>query len=160
MRNPDLCRIRRYRHADLPSLTTIYASAIRHLGPLHYSPAQVRAWSGFCAETERFKNWIEHATTFVAVSEDGRCAGFGGLENDRHIASLFVAPDFQRSGIASRLLTRLLEEARTRGANTVTAKASEFSKPLFEKFGFEVQEIEHTERDGVELSRYAMHTCI
>jgi putative acetyltransferase len=39
---------------------------------------------------------------------------------------------------------------------TVTTEASEFSKPLFEKHGFTVTEVEHTTCKGVEFTRYAM----
>jgi hypothetical protein len=35
-------------------------------------------------------------------------------------------------------------------------EASEFSKPLFEKFGFETIEVEHMVQKGVEFKRYRM----
>ena len=42
---------------------------------------------------------------------------------------------------------------RCRTTTHITSHASEFSEPLFEKFGFVVNEIEHTSGNGVK-SRY------
>ena len=63
-------------------------------------------------------------------------------------------------GIATSLLSRLLGEARSRGFAVVTAEASEFSKPLFEEFGFCVSEVEHTQFKGVDFSRYSMRVRV
>jgi putative acetyltransferase len=153
-------RIREYQHADLPSLAAIYTSSIRHLGAEYYSGDQIAAWSSFPEDTASFERWIAEATTFVAVNSHDECIGFGGIEDHGRIASLFVAPAFVRKGVGSGLLMRLLEEARARKIVVVTADASEFSRPLFEKFGLSVEAIEHIEFKGVEFSRYAMRTSI
>ena len=63
--------------------------------------------------------------------------GIGGLEKKGRISSLFVSPGCMRRGIGSALLTRLLEEAESRNMGQLRTEASEFSKALFEKFGFE-----------------------
>ena len=153
-------RIRAYQHADLPALAAVYTSAIRHLGAEYYSGDQIAAWSSFAEDTAGFERWITEATTFVAVDGHDECIGFGGIEEHGRIASLFVAPAFVRKGVGSGLLMRLLEEARAQKTVVVTAAASEFSRPLFEKFGLRVEEIEHIEFKGVEFSRYAMRTSI
>jgi putative acetyltransferase len=153
-------RVREYQDADLPSVATIYTSSIRQLGAEYYSGDQVAAWSSFPEDTAGFERWITEATTFVAVNSHDECIGFGGIEHHGRIASLFVAPAFVRKGVGSGLLMRLLEEARAQKIVVVTAHASEFSRPLFEKFGFGVEEIEHIEFKGVEFSRYAMRASI
>ena len=149
-------RVREYRSADLPSLAAIYTGSIRHLGAEYYSGDQIAAWSSFPEDMTAFERWIEKATTFVAVDGHGECIGFAGIEDQGRIASLFVAPAFMHKGVGSHLLMRLLEEARARRIAVVTTDASEFSRPLFEKFGLRVEEIEYIEFKGVEFSRYAM----
>lgn len=148
--------IRAYRADDLDALAGVYAAAIRHLGPAHYSAAQVAAWSGFADDREVFADWIGHAATFVALDRPDRIVGFSGLAPAGHVASLFVAPGAQRRGIGSRLLERVLDEAGARGLSRLTTAASVFSRPLFEAYGFEVTEVEHTVVDGVPFTRFAM----
>jgi putative acetyltransferase len=154
------CEIRRARSEDIHSLARIYRESIRHLGKHHYSVDQVAAWSSFSGDTDVFQDWINEATTFVAVTGDDGCIGFGGLQAHGRISSLFVAPEFMRRGVAASLLERLLDEARLRGLDTVTTEASEFSRPLFQKYGFTLIEVEHTEFKGVGFSRYVMRLRI
>jgi len=151
------CIIRRSLPSDLAAIERIYRDSIRSLGPSAYSPAQVVAWSGFADDRQAFRDWIATATTFVALDED-RPIGFGGLQSSGRIASLFVAPDAMRRGVGTQLLEHLLAEARGRGFRVVTAHASDFSRPLFARYGFSVTDVEHTTVGGVEFSRYAMQS--
>lgn len=145
--------IRHYRSSDLPALAQVYDSAIRHIGPSHYSADQVDAWAGYADDAMIFREWIESAETLVATDTEDRCIGFGGLTGGDHVASLFVAPDHQRQGVASALLSQLMAMA---DPGPLSAKASEFSRPLFERFGFVVTAVEHTRLKGVAFTRYAM----
>ena len=147
--------IRPFQDGDLQSLASIYRDAIQRIGHERYTAEQVAAWSSH-ADDPGFAEWIATATTFVAVSEDGACMGFGGLQSHGRIASLFVAPQCMRTGVGSRLLERLLQEFGNLQVSQVTTEASEFSKPLFEKYGFSVSEVEHTTYRGVAFTRYAM----
>lgn len=153
------CHIRKYQGTDLDSLAKIYVESIRHLGPAAYSKNQIEAWAGF-ARDSGFKNWIEATITFVAVSQNNEIMGFAGLTESGHISAVFVAPRHHRKGVASGLLTMVLDAARSMGIVQITSHASEFSKPLFEKFGFVVSEIERTEVKGIGFSRYAMRANI
>ncbi len=150
------CEIRAYAPADLAVLRSIYAESIRYLGESAYSEEQVAAWSSLSEDAEPFTKWIEDVSTFVAVGDDGACIGFGGLEPGGRISSLFVAPAHMRTGVGSMLVQRLMAEAKSVGVVGVTTQASEFSKPLFEKFGFSVVELEHTEFKGIAFDRYVM----
>lgn len=148
--------IRHYHGEDVTHLAELYLAAIRHHGHQYYTPEQVAAWSGFADNHEGFERWVEAATTFVAVAENNLCIGFGGLEEPGRISSLYVAPDFQRHGVGSSLIQQLFAEANTRAIKTLTTEASEFSRPLFAKFGFTLKKLEFTEFRGVRFSRYVM----
>lgn len=152
--------IRKYQNSDLPALANIYRGSIRHLGTESYSKEQVEVWSSFSDDIQDFENWLKGATTFVAVDSNNACVGFGGLEEHGRISSLFVASEWMRKGVGTGLLGRLLEEARLHALTMVTTEASEFSRPLFEKCGFVVREIEYTEFKGVKFTRYVMQTRI
>ena len=137
----------------------IYESSIRRLGPTAYSNAQVDAWASYASESG-FENWIASAKTFVAVARNGGIIGFAGLAGNGHVSAVFVAPAYHRMGVGSELLTTILSYAQSMGVEKITSHASEFSKPLFEKYGFTVSEIEHTQVKGVSIFRYSMQTII
>lgn len=151
-------QLRACADADLASLAVIYADAIRHLGPRHYTAAQVAAWAAFADDAGRFRQWVVSAATTVAVDDQDQAVGFAGLIDPGHVASLFVAPPWQRRGVGSSLLRALLAQARERGVARITTHASEFSRPLFERFGFRVSAVEQGDVGGVTIERYAMRT--
>lgn len=156
MRAPLEFEIRSARSADVPVLADIYRAAILELGDSHYTPKQVSAWASFPDDLEAFEEWIAHATTLVAVDSAGVCLGFGGLEAPARISSLFTSPGSMRSGIASAILDRLIATADSGGIRELTTQASEYSKPLFERFGFTVDHLEHSNFKGVAFTRYVM----
>ena len=153
------CRIREFQPEDVDALARIFRGAILELGEEYYSPEQVTAWASFSDDADEFRAWVSDAMTLIAVDGD-ECLGFGSLQPQGRISALFVAPEYSRRGVASKLLAHLLQEAGSRGFEVVTAEASEFSRPLFGKFGFSVREVEHTRFRGVDFTRYAMRARI
>ncbi len=72
----------------------------------------------------------------MAVDDSGPL-GFCGYEPDGHIASLYIRSDSSGKGIATALVSHVLEEARAHGIKRFFAEASDLSVPVFKKFGFE-----------------------
>jgi putative acetyltransferase len=149
--------IRPYRESDIEAVSNIYRSSISQSGVQHYTREQIDAWASFPDDAEAFNAWIGSSKTFVATDNEGIAVGFGGIEESGRIASLFVAPASMRQGIGTSLVSRLLSEARRSGIRVFSTAASEYSRAVFARFGFEVTEIEHTEINGVAFTRYAMH---
>ncbi|MBE6829383.1 MAG: GNAT family N-acetyltransferase [Ruminococcaceae bacterium] len=54
-----------------------------------------------------------------------------------YIMNMYTKPAHRNKGIASALLSRLLEETRVRNCTKITLNASEMGKPLYEKYGFQ-----------------------
>ncbi len=83
--------------------------------------------------------------TFWSVLDGGTVVGCGALKrlDDTHaeLKSMRTAPDRQRSGIASRLIAHILDEARRIGYTRMSLEtgSADFFRPartLYEKFGF------------------------
>ena len=151
-----IINIRKYEVSDLLSLAHIYKSSIFQMGSHYYSEKQITAWSGFADDIKSFELWISNAATYVAENGNREILGFGGLEKSGRISSLFVAPKATRKGVGKALLSRLLSIIKFRGIVKATTEASELSKPLFEKFGFTVSNVEVTSFRGAAFTRYAM----
>ena len=141
--------------SDIPALAELYRNSVRKIAPQQYSPAQVEAWAAFATETESFTKFILEATTFIA-EENNLIVGFGGITLEGHLTALYVRGDYNRQGIGSKLLTEILEYACTHQWERIYSEASEFSKPLFEKFGFKIYGEEQVKRNGVLFHRYLM----
>ncbi|MEM1042304.1 MAG: GNAT family N-acetyltransferase [Bacteroidota bacterium] len=140
--------------ADLPALAALYAEAVRAAGPAYYTPEQVETWAT-AAGLPTFRRLVPRPLTLVAEDEFGP-AGFAGLAPDGHVASLYVRPDRMRQGIASALLRALLDHAADQGIERLYTEASALSRPVFERFGFALDEVERVELRGVAFERYRM----
>lgn len=146
-------RIRAATDSDVSRLAALYADAVRSAGPSRYTQPQVQAWAAFADEREAFRRFITDASTFVAEDDTGP-VGFTGLAPDGHVTALYVRADRMREGIGTALLRAVLQRARQLEIHRLYAEASALSRPLFERFGFEVEAVERVERRGVAIERY------
>lgn len=53
-----------------------------------------------------------------------------------YIGNVYTLPAFRRQGIATRLLSLLIEEAKENMCQRILLNASDMGRPLYEKFGF------------------------
>ena len=53
-----------------------------------------------------------------------------------YIANMFTYPEYRKQGIATKLLSLSVEDAKSRGCKQVLLDATAMGKPLYEKFGF------------------------
>jgi len=63
------------------------------------------------------------------------------------------ATDYARRGIGAAIYARLEARARERGGAAIHTEASRISRPFFAKHGYELIEVEHVVRFGVEFER-------
>ena len=138
---------------DIPVIHKIFRQSILTLGRRCYDTRQVEAWA-YRSNEAQFRRWVEEARTFIYYAGETP-VGFGGIEASGHIASLYVAPEVSGKGVAAALLTFLL--AHPYGMRPqLTTVASACSRPLFERFGFQVVRLEEVVRNGVRLHRFQM----
>jgi GNAT superfamily N-acetyltransferase len=53
-----------------------------------------------------------------------------------YIMNMYTVPSYRGQGIATRLLGRLVDQARGLGARRVWLRASDVGRPVYERFGF------------------------
>ena len=147
--------IRTANQSDLPALAEVFKNSIRKIAPEEYCREQVEAWAASASNRESFSKFILEPTTFIAET-DNLILGFGGVTTAGYLASLYVRGDRYRQGIGSRLLIHIIKYTCGNNCHRLYTEASEFSKPLFEKFGFETYEEEDIERNSVIFHRYLM----
>ena len=104
------------------------------------SIAFTRPWT-----REMYLSELEHRdVSFFYIARDpvGEAIGFCSwwlVLDEVHVNNFAVLPEHRRSGVASRLLERVLADGAARGANRATLevrRSNEAALRLYEKFGF------------------------
>jgi len=135
--------IRVATEADLPQLLAIYNYEVENdTATFDLNPKSME---------ERMEWFYAHNVgnhPLIVAEEDGRAVGYASLspyrEKEAYAAtvelSVYIDPDYRRRGIARRLLTAILDEARERDdihtVISVITAGNEASVRLHEEFGF------------------------
>ncbi|ARO30386.1 GCN5-related N-acetyltransferase protein [Rhizobium sp. NXC14] len=150
----DRILIRPYVAGDADATIEIFLRAIREVSSKDYSIAQIEAW----AKVADRGLWAERRISRPAwIAEiDGEPVGFSDLTGDGCLDMMFVHPEFQGCGVASRLLYRVEEEASKLGLKRIHTEASRTARPFFERKGFRVITEQIVEKRGQYLENFLM----
>lgn len=145
--------------SDLQEMQKLYADTIKTVCRNDYDLLQIEAWVSTVNNTER---WIDIINTQFALLTiiDNQIVGYGTLKDGNYIDFFYIHKDFQRQGIADKILTELEIEAKNRSSKTITSDVSITAKPFFEKKAFIVKAEQKNIRLGVELINYKMEKTL
>lgn len=147
-----------FRKATLPDLKEmqeLFVATIKSVCQKEYNEQQIAVWTSGVNNTERWIEVIEKQFVLLALIEN-KIVGYGTLKDANYIDFFYIHKDFQRQGIADKLLTLLELEAKKRSSKTITSDISITAKPFFEKKGFVVKAKQKNIKSGVELINYKM----
>lgn len=133
----------------------LYIETIQIVCKNDYDSAQIKAWISGVKNTERWIEVIEKQFVLLAIIEN-KIVGFGTLKNGNYIDFFYIHKDFQRQGIADKILNELEMEAQKHNSTSITSDISITAKPFFEKKGFVVNAEQKNIRLGVELINFKM----
>ncbi len=147
---------------DARAICDLSRQAILVSAAEHYTPLQLRAWAAR-RTLAAHRQMIRSTTAFVAV-EDGTILGFAtvaltprGALDRGEVDQLFVHPAHAGRGVAGALLARLEKAAREAGVERLLTHASWRAAPVFERSGYQPDEVETVVVNGQELTRIRMH---
>lgn len=150
-------RIRPFQTADAPALAHIYHEAVHGVGALHYSRAQVEAWSPEAPDPEGFVRRAADGRIFLVAADEGdEPVAYGELEPDGHVDHLYCRPDVAGTGVASALYDRLEAAARDRGIGRLHVEASEPARRFFLRKGFTLLHRRDFTLRGIAIHNFAM----
>ena len=141
--------------SDLNEMQELYIETIQSVCKKDYNEAQREAWISGVKNTERWIAVIETQYVLLAVIEN-KIAGFATLKDGDYIDFFYIHKNFQRQGIADKLLTKLELEAQKQHSKMITSDISITAKPFFEKKGFVAKAEQKNIRLNVELINYKM----
>lgn len=145
--------VRAYLPEDRDGVINVFVRAIRESAIRDYSSAQIDAWAG----VDRSDAWyaVDDRLIWVAVVDD-LVVGFTDLELSGHLDRMYVHPEHEGRGVASALLNRLEDAARSKGLPRLFTEASITAKPFFERRGFEVLAAQIVEFRGEQFTNFRM----
>ncbi len=154
-------RVRPYRDGDAPALAALFHAAVHAIARLHYSQAQVDAWSPREPDPERFRaRGADGRLLLIAVDEGDAPLAYGDVEADGHIDHLFCRPDSAGTGITATLYADLELIARERGIERLYTEASEPARRFFLKRGFAEIARNDSELAGVPIHNFRMEKVL
>ncbi|MEB3320742.1 MAG: GNAT family N-acetyltransferase [Cyanobium sp.] len=149
--------------ADLAEIREVYGDAVRSQTPTLYTPAQVLAWADHAAEADVLAIPLQQgyglASTTAGPAETnqpGRIEAFGILHPLDRLSLLYCRGRAGRQGRASAILVALERHAQQRGILRLRTEASQLSRPLLERRGWQVEAEETVLFAGVWFQRWRM----
>lgn len=141
--------------SDLEEMQKLYVETIQSVCKNDYNAEQIEAWIYGVKNKNRWIDVVENQFVLLAIIEN-QISGFGTLKDGNYIDFFYIHKDFQRQGIADKILNELELEARKHNSKIITSDISITAKPYFEKKGFVVKTEQKNIRLGVELINYKM----
>jgi putative acetyltransferase len=127
--------LRPYLPADAMPLREIFAQSIEELTQDDYDEDQRLAWISAAADGAAFAKKLASMLTLV-VEAEGEHLGFASLRDNSVIEMLYVHPYHAGEGIGTTLVDALEKIAAARGAESITADASDTAALFFEARGY------------------------
>lgn len=148
--------------ADLPQLVAVYREAVLSQTPTLYTAEQVQAWAHHAGSSDAL---VEPLLTGYGLASLGSQTGaedavsieaFGILHPEDRLALLYCRGRSSRQGRAGTILSALEQHAWSQGVARLRTEASQLSRPLLERRGWQVDAEETVLFAGTWFQRWRM----
>ncbi|PNQ73738.1 GNAT family N-acetyltransferase [Hanstruepera neustonica] len=151
--------IRQATIEDIPEITTLFRDTVREVNSKHYSDKQIQTWSAGASDTQKWEERIHKCYFLVAESHD-IIVGFAYLKNGNYFDGLFVHKDYQRQGIASKLLRIIESKVMMDGFGEIKSDVSITALPFFENHYFDVIKKQKKVLKGMTFENYIVSKAL
>jgi putative acetyltransferase len=147
--------VRRYRQSDLNSIFELFHDTVHAINARDYSEEQLDAWAPAVVDLDTWHQRLHSSVTYVSV-ENSIVIGFGNLTEGVWIDMLYTHKEYQRKGVASSILSTLIQVARSENLATLHTESSITAKPFFEMHGFYVEKEQEKAHNGSAFRNFVM----
>jgi len=150
--------IRPLEPADLPQVIEAYHDAVLSQAPALYSQRQVEAWAGHAASSDQLRPALlrGHGLACCSTATPGTIEAFALLDPIDRLSLLYCRGRSSRRGLAARLVRALECHAGQRGVPLLRTEASQLSRPLLQRLGWQIEASETVPYAGVLFERWRM----
>lgn len=145
--------IRQATIEDIPEITTLFRDTVREVNSKDYSDKQIQTWSAGANDTEKWEDRVNRFYFLIAETND-TIVGFAYLKNGNYFDGLFVHKDYQRQGIASKLLRIIESKAMMDGFDEIKSDVSITALPFFEDHYYDVIKKQKKVLKGMSFENY------
>lgn len=145
--------IRQATIEDVPEITTLFRDTVREVNSKDYSDKQIQTWSAGANDTEKWEERVNRFYFLIAETND-TIVGFAYLKNGNYFDGLFVHKDYQRQGIASKLLRIIESKVMMDGFDEIKSDVSITALPFFEDHYYDVIKKQKKVLKGMSFENY------
>ncbi|MEY8870347.1 GNAT family N-acetyltransferase [Meridianimaribacter flavus] len=149
-------KIRQAILEDIPEITSVFRDTIRTINSKDYSEKQIQVWASGANDLDKWEDRIKNNYFIVAENED-RIVGFAYLKNGNYFDGLFVHKDYQRQGIAIKLMRIIESKVITNGYEIIKSDVSITALPFFEDQYYIVEKKQKKSFKGLVFENYIVH---
>src|ERR1700754_4279546 len=99
--------IRKAEETDLDIIRDLFSNCVMRVCANDYTSDQLKVWASSAVDRGRWLTKL-HSQFFLVAECDDMIVGFGSLEEHDSVDLLYVHQDYQRTGIADKILNALL----------------------------------------------------
>lgn len=147
--------IRKYRSSDLEQILHLFYNTVHTINAKDYTKSQLDAWAVEYPDKCKWAESLSYNVSYV-VELNKIIIGFGDLNDKRYIDRLFTHRDFQKIGVASKILETLEEEGKRLGYMEIYTEASITAKTFFESKGYSILLCQNKRHNGQIFINYIM----
>ncbi|WP_158595164.1 GNAT family N-acetyltransferase [Oceanobacillus piezotolerans] len=147
--------IRRFDIKDAKQILKLFRETVLTVNLGDYSEKQVEVWANSTTNAEALGKRLEESFTYVAVI-DKQIVGFVNLNNKGEVDLLYIHKNYQRQGIATKLLAQIEKVAKSKGLSEMFTEASITAKPFFELQGYKVLKKQTKNLKGTDFINFIM----
>jgi putative acetyltransferase len=159
MRLKKQIEIRQATLEDLPEITSIFRATVIHINSKDYSEAQIKVWASGADDIDKWKERI-HKFYFIVAEIDSQITGFAYLTNGNYFDGLFVHKDYQRQGIASKLMRIIESQVMMNGFEIIKSDVSITALPFFDNKYYNVIKKQKKSFKGLIFENYLVEKVL
>ena len=148
-------KLRQGSPEDMTEMQKLYVDTIKNICINDYNQEQIAIWTSSVENTIRWLNIFEKQHVIIAEYRE-MIVGYCTLDAGGYLDLFYVHKDFQRKGIANKLLLEVEQRAVELNYDVLTANVSITAKPFFEKNGFTVVKEQENVIKGLVIVNYNM----
>lgn len=151
--------IRNYQPKDCVHIMKLFFDIVRAADAHQYPLAQLQQWASTGADPAEWATSLAQHHTVVA-EENQKLVGFGAIAFNGYFNYLFVHPEYQRKGIATRMADTLENIAEEKAIGVVFIQLTNAVQTFFANRGYKVMKTNTVEQNGEQFHTFIMRKII
>lgn len=143
---------------DVDQVLAVYADAVLSQAAALYEPRQIEAWAGHAQSSPELRAVVVRGRGMVSCSphDPAEVEAFAVLDPIDRLSLLYCRGRSSRQGRATALLEAMESIARNEGCRQLRTEASQLSRPLLLRQGWQVEAEETVPYAGELFTRWRM----